>query len=330
MLGVAKTETVLFLSFLPALFQQGFQASVMMVADLSSEASRVKAIGRLSLFYGAGALIGPILGGYTSKNFSDRTTVILSSIISGIFALMLLLNNTSHNSKKKSLERKSVFSASEVVRLARYPRVAGLLLLCLVYSFSGAMLSSMLSEFLRADFNMPVETTGLVLSYIEFIRMISQGLVVGAMCDYLTEQHAMMACLLVSVASFAGLVFASDATHVVVLLLPLTVSGMTGTIISGMLTRLVPHDDTGGVIGLNMAMMSLAWIFAPIAAEHLNATGGFKMVCGASCVAAVGACAVARLTFAADADCQHSASYSIIPDGKSVVAPLPEGSSATN
>jgi MFS family permease len=163
----------------------------------------------------------------------------------------------------------------------------------------------MLSELLRADFNMPVETTGLVLSYIEFIRMISQGLVVGAMCDYLTEQHAMMACLLVSVASFAGLVFASDATHVVVLLLPLTVSGMTSTIISSMLTRLVPHDDTGGVIGLNMAMVSLAWIFAPIAAEHLNATGGFKIVCGASCVAAVGACAVARLTFAADADWQH-------------------------
>jgi MFS family permease len=296
-LACAQSESVVFLSFIPTIFQQGYQASMMIVANQSSEESRIKAIGRLSLFYGAGALIGPMFGGYLSQAVGDRQTILVGSVLSLSIAVLLLCpQNENLLRKQRAIDTveqppASIFSCSELLRLLRYPNVKKLLLLKFLYSFGTGLLGGMLSQFLMTDFGLAEAKTGEILSYIEVIRMIGSGILVGLLVDFLSDAYAAMLCLVVTFGSLALLSFASSPTQLMVLLLPLQASGMVATIISGMQSRLVPDEDTGGVLGLDMAAMSLSWTVLPSIAGWLNKAGGFQLVCRVSAVTSLVACA---------------------------------------
>ena len=288
-LASSTSELVIFLSFVPTLFQQGFQASVMIVANASSEEARITAIGRLSLFYGSGALIGPLMGGYLSQTLLDRGTLLLCGALSFLVAGLLLCFGFSENAPETQSmasakrEPTSILSLSELLRLTSYANVKQLLVLKFVQSCGRGLLDAMLSQFLMSDFNFQQKDTGLVLSYLEVIRMISSGVLVGIFCKYLGDESATAICLAVCAVSLAVLSFTASTTWLMImLLLPFTASGMVATIIQGVQSKMVPSTDTGGIIGLDMATSSIAGIIAPLIGAWLNQAGGFSLVCAVS------------------------------------------------
>eukprot|EP01137_Pigoraptor_chileana_P000757 Opistho-2@37428 len=81
LLGMATTVPMLFLSRMPSLLQHCMQASQAAVADLSDRHTRAKLIGRLTLSYGVGMVLGPLIGGLLSEVYGPSFVATVGGVL---------------------------------------------------------------------------------------------------------------------------------------------------------------------------------------------------------------------------------------------------------
>mmetsp|Transcript_33752 Transcript_33752/g.65189 ORF Transcript_33752/g.65189 Transcript_33752/m.65189 type:complete len:476 (+) Transcript_33752:72-1499(+) len=280
MMSFASTKTVLFASEIPGLLQHGMQGSNMLIANMSNDRDRIKALGRLGFSYGLGATVGPLVVAQMHRVVEciNRALTPLSKLIcgrgfeiwSGEAAMLWFCNNPSlkatmpictlgrmcvasttlmitlvmivvpsknrqgqERAEEKKLLKKqgtakklrNVFSLTELLRLQRYKYVRRLLLAKFGILFPSALFMAMFAQFCVAEFHFTPERTGRLLSYVPFVRMVGQGLLVNPLVRHFPEAFVIrMSCFVVAF----SMVLVGNATtelDLYLTLLPLNLGG---------------------------------------------------------------------------------------------------------
>jgi len=159
LMSVAHSLPVLFLSRLPALVQHAMLCAQAAIADLSSTESRATAMGRLTLSYGVGMVIGSPLGGYLSKHagyhFAAAVAAALSAAVVALDVLLLPAPAAKKGAKanKKDGDDDGL-DLAKIGATLRVPAVRDLVLFSVLAGLGVSMFRAMFSLF-AAD--QPVE-----------------------------------------------------------------------------------------------------------------------------------------------------------------------------
>ena len=234
----AQTQLVLFLSVLPAAFQQLFQASAGVVTGYSAKRQRIRALGRLWLGYGAGAVLGPLTAGALAAELGPRNTIWMSCAASAGSAVLIcavmhsaadcgpqsacaaLCADGSSASPEQDEpgaaaepegDPGSLLSVEQVCRLLELPGAGVLLLVKALFAFSRGMVLGLLPQLAVSAFDTQADGLGWLLGYNELVAMVARGLVLSCLDEVFPPQVLVAGSMAACAVSLAVLAFATTA-----------------------------------------------------------------------------------------------------------------------
>ncbi|XP_041472765.1 solute carrier family 22 member 18-like [Lytechinus variegatus] len=281
-LGVASSSMMIFVSRIPSLFLHAYQGTQMVISDLSDESGRTEALGRVSMCYSIGIVVGPLIGGWISVYMSEQSAAAVACIgscISLALTLFFIPSNTkppqSSTSKDKSSD--SVFSIKNFTHLMRSsPGAAFFLSVNLLAGLPGAIFSSMFALIVIDKFQLTADENGYFLSFQGIVSIVVQGMVIGRLTKKYSEMKLLRASAVLLAASYMSLCLVQDIWQLAAVLLPMTCGNcITTTVITSVLTKAVPSSESGTILGLTHAGTSLLGTLAPIIGAELLTNLGF-------------------------------------------------------
>lgn len=278
-LGIADTFFWLFLSRLPSVFMHAMQGGQMIVTDLGEEGQRADALGKLGLSYGVGMVIGPFLGGLVTKFFSEQAAAFVACIgsVLSIGVVWVFVPQRTKKSQGKESSGSAVFSLKKILALVTAPGAGFLLFIRMLAGLPIGVFQSMFSVFAMETFKLPAEQNGYLLSYVGVLTMIVQGLGVGVLTKKFSENDILKWSSFLLVWSYLALAFVTDVFQLCVVMAPLVVGlASSNIVVSSALTKTVSDQDTGAMLGLNMAVNSLIRTISPTVGGFLLKSYGFQ------------------------------------------------------
>jgi len=273
--------TLLFLSRLPTLVMHAMQAAQAFVTDLSVPETRAASLGRLSLSYGIGMIVGAPLGGFLSRSLGYSAVATVGGLILACMAPInwACLTNTRVASSNEGKDSKGL-SMSRVFGLLREGRnVREMMIFQLLLGLAFAVYHSMFSVTAAERFGMRAEDLGLLHSFSGILSVLINTFVVGWVTQRFSQFVVLTSCALTLSASMLASTQATTGTHVLALVVPMSLaSAIMYTVMTAALTKMVADADTGTVIGLTHASRSLCGILSPTLGGYLYTTYGAASV----------------------------------------------------
>jgi DHA1 family tetracycline resistance protein-like MFS transporter len=146
------------------------------------------------------------------------------------------------------------FTLGALLRALRRPVVGSLLHLRFFYGLAFSLFQSIFSLYAQA-IGLTSDTTGYVLAYVGLLSVIVQGGLIGLLTNRFRENSLIITGLWVMGLSFIGWALTRNLWTLLIVLLPLAVSGgVLNTVIQSALTKSVARDELGGTLGLAGAL----------------------------------------------------------------------------
>lgn len=240
LLYCSTSVPLLFLSQLPGVFMAAMHSSQAYITLISSEQDRAKKLGRLSLSYGIGFMLGPIVGGGLSKMISYAQIAFIAAIGSILLNVVLLIllpsvhsqttdqetttaahssqeqqemNNTTSSSNANKENKLPVSKYAEFTRLLHIPSIRSLLLLKFFLSLPLSTYRSSFSLIAQNEFSLDAQQLGFVLSFVGGATIIVNSFVIGELIKRFPENKIINGSILACIISFAALSIISSVPH---------------------------------------------------------------------------------------------------------------------
>lgn len=285
----AQSRPSLFLAMMPLTLAHGFQASGQIAVQCSEPEQRSVAMGRISGSYGLGFFTGTLVTAYAARLLSPRqiawgAVALEASVLSTVLAL--------YPSGEYSVEEPK--PAASFWEILQRPHVWSLVLSKLSTSAAGGMLLCMITQFAMDPFNFSTAQTSVLMAYVSGMQLLSQTFVVphlghlGPKALRLSSAGALLVPLLGLWAS------GSSALGYCVWMGPLAASGYGGnTALGSLMSCLAPESESGSMVALGLAPLSLGFMLAPIMSSWVYQHFGFQAV--PAVAAAMLCCATAAI-----------------------------------
>jgi len=276
--GLATSLPLLFLSRIPSVFLHVMQGSQMVVTALSSPHQRTAALARLGFSYGVGMVVGPSLGGLVTAAWGEHAAAWLAAGGAAL-SLCIVVYWVPEVPRERRDQGESVLNLKKIGALVLIPRARNLLLLKTICGIPIGVLQSMFSLIAMDQFSLPPEQTGLLLSYIGGLSMLMQGIGIQAATSRFTDSQLLKMSGLSLVLSFYLLSLLTSLQDFLLLQVPMVCSlTLINSILQASLTQAVPQEQTGTMLGLNMAVNSTIRAFAPTLGGMMMASWGFSSI----------------------------------------------------
>ncbi|KAM4846076.1 solute carrier family 22 member 18 isoform 2-T3 [Thomomys bottae] len=223
---------LLFASRLPAVFMHSMPAAQMVVTDLTAPSERPEALGRLGLCFGVGVILGSLLGGTLSTAFGILCPTIVA-LVANLLGVVLSLTYIPSTTKEAQGPPPGLFMI---------------------------MFSIISMDF----FQLEAAQTGYLMSFFGVLQMVVQGLVIGRLSRYFSEDALLRASVLVFTMVGLGMVLMSSVFHYCLLMPGLVFSLCTLNVVTdSMLTKSVSAADTGTMLGISASVQPLTRTVGP-------------------------------------------------------------------
>jgi MFS family permease len=266
LLASANSLTIVFLArIIDGLTSGNISVAHAYAAEHSAPSTRSQALGTTSGAIGTGLLVGPILSGLLVQ-FGDRAPIwaaALLSLISIIATIGLLPPD------KPESEVLDIHPAPERDLLAT-PSARILLSLLILFFSVNSMFLSQIALFLSARFSWQghpfgARELGAVFAYSGFINILVQGLLITRTSRFASDGTTVVIAFAGMGMGFLGIAIVGRIS-LLALSLTLIILGtmLIRTTLIAELSRSVPLNRQGMIMGLNQSLMSGANIIAPI------------------------------------------------------------------
>eukprot|EP01006_Ploeotia_vitrea_P047176 TRINITY_DN67102_c3_g1_i1.p1 TRINITY_DN67102_c3_g1~~TRINITY_DN67102_c3_g1_i1.p1 ORF type:complete len:412 (-),score=178.50 TRINITY_DN67102_c3_g1_i1:47-1282(-) len=296
LLGLSTTMPMLFASRLPTLGMHAFHAAQACITQLTTADARAASLGRLSLSYGIGLITGPAMGGFVSARLGYNLTGVIASVVSfaTVAATYVMLpsslvgggasGSSSSSSPSKSPSSSSSSSTSEgglrvVLRFFKRPMIRNLLLIKLMGAMGVSIFRSNFSTTAMDKFHLDAQQNGYVMSFVGFLGMGVNTLLVGVVTSKYPEEVIIRSSLLVLSLSFMHMSMSTTIWWLLCSIAPMTMAGtLTGTVVTSSLTKLVTKAEAGTVLGLDMGINALTGVMSPAIGGYIYQNYGFSFI----------------------------------------------------
>ncbi|CAE7609939.1 SLC22A18 [Symbiodinium natans] len=309
----ATSKHQLMAAMLPLAMAHGFQASSQIAVTSSTPETRAVAMGRISMTYGAGFFAGTLVTSAAARRLSTRQIAWAAVFLeAGAIAVVAMLYPPDEGAGSQTTD---TAGERDFRQLLRRPQVVPLLLSKLANATSGGMLLCMINQFAMDPFSFSASQTSLLMAYVSGVQLLSQGCLVPLLAR-LSPKSLRLASSSALALPLVGLAaFGTSPAAYVFWLGPLTsaVHG-GGTAMGSMLSCLAPDSESGAMVALSMAPLSLGFLLSPLLASWVYQHFGFRMVPAVACggllamTALVELCAEAEIPEAEGCESEATAS----------------------
>lgn len=280
LLGLANSIAMLFAArLLAGITAANISVAQAYISDVTDPADRSKGLGMLGAAFGLGFIIGPALGGALST-FGYAVPAFLSAVLGAINLLLVFLWLPESLSVERRMEllqqgTRKTLSIGDMFQALRLPNVGPLLQTRLWYGLSFALLQTIFSLYTLTRFGLGAQQTGLLLAEVGVISVITQGVIVGRLTSRFTEPQLIFATTIIQAFTLLGWALAPSVVVLALILIPMAfASGVLNTVINSAISKSVPPDEVGGILGLSASLEAGTRVIAPTLGGLMLGLGG--------------------------------------------------------
>jgi len=272
LLGFAKSIPILFLARLVDGISGGnvstAQASI---ADITDKKDRAAGMGILGAAIGLGFILGPALGGYFSK-FGYSVPAFLAAIISLISFLLtyFFLPETRIVSTNIAAKKRNSFSIKGVFSVFSHPLVGELSILNFLITFAFTLMQGVFALYSQHTLKLTVAQNGILFAYLGIIGISIQLIFLKKITSLIKEKTLIITGLLMLSLSLTLIALSTSLPLLFVAVTLMAIGNSTlGPTITASVSKSLPPDEQGNIMGIFQSLGSLARLFAPVIGTFL-------------------------------------------------------------
>ena len=214
-----------------------------------------------------GFILGPASGGFLSQwGYAVPAFVSAGFSLINLFMISFLLPESLPKEKRvhnlSAAKRKHPLNG--LANAFTKPIAGPILSSIIVFSLSMAMFESVFSLFAKQRLELSAQATGFILAYVGVLVAGIQGGGIGALTKRFPEHVLVRFALITLTLSYVGWALSPNVAVLMVVLVPLSLSsGILSTLLRSSLSKAVPTNETGEIMGISAAMESITRIVAP-------------------------------------------------------------------
>lgn len=246
--------------------------------DITTDATRPKALGLLGSAFGMGFILGPAIGGLLAGGNADDGSslgrVAMGAAVLSLVACVLTLLRLPESLPPEKRRQKHTKRAGVGVFLAR-PALRGLLLATVIVVAAVALFQSTMALYGAERLDIGPRTLGWVYAFVGVISVSVQAGIIGKLTTRFGPQRLTRAGAVLIAIGMAGIPLAPALSW---LLVTLAIFGVGSALFNPSMSGLVagsaePHER-GGVLGAYQAAASLGRVIGPMAASGVAQVAG--------------------------------------------------------
>jgi len=243
------------------------------MADISAPGQRTKNFGLIGAAFGAGFVIGPLLGGLLAE-YGTRAPLWAAAILAGgnaVFGWVVLKETiTAENSRPFSLQRANPFGALK--HLGKLPGVHKLLLIYFLYMMAFAVYPSVWSYFGQERFEWTPAIIGYSLGLFGLAMALVQAGGIRLALRWFGERGTVVAGHVFAICAYFALATVTSGALALILTPLAALAGVIPPALQGIMSQRVADNAQGELQGALTSASSLAMIISPLVMTATFAT----------------------------------------------------------
>jgi DHA1 family tetracycline resistance protein-like MFS transporter len=266
--GFAGSLTVLFASrIIDGISGGNISTAQAVIADITDESDRTKGMGIIGAAFGLGFICGPGIAALLIDvaRWLPGVAAAVTSATAFVLVIFLLpetLRRDSSRARSHPLSRRNLATVLSV------PLAGACLAAVFLVIFAFSNFETTFAQLLRLRFDLRMSTVGWVFVYAGVVGAVVQGGLVGRLARRFGEGRLIVVGALLAALAGGLLPFVGSMPRLVAVLAILALGhGMIMPSLSSMVSKLVPSEEVGGLMGVYQGVSSLARICGPFWAE---------------------------------------------------------------
>ncbi|XP_035659326.1 solute carrier family 22 member 18-like [Branchiostoma floridae] len=252
----------------------------MVVSDVTDDESRAAALGLLGLSLITGIVLGSLFGGMVTEKYSPSTSFLVAAMLSVLSMVVVWFTIPAQTKQKKKDDKpkpkQGVFDVNELRRLLSVPNVARLLGTKFFLLMSVMVIQGILPVILTDIFELGAQDTGIFFMTAGIIGAFFQVVAVGPLSKRFTDKSLIILSSLLIAVSGILMAKATTISHMYIGFAPHVFGNvMFDVVINSALSKAVPQEDTGAIMGFTGTVYHLSMVLSPLLSALLLENVGF-------------------------------------------------------
>lgn len=240
------------------------------IADISSPEKKAQNFGLIGAAFGLGFILGPVIGGYLGQ-FGSRVPFFAAALFTAINLVygFFILPESLNKDKRRKFDLRRANPIGTLLSLKKYPLITGLLVCIVLFNIAQHSTHSTWTFFTIEKFGWTEKLVGYSLGFIGLLAAIVQGGLIRIIIPkfgninsvYFGMFFYIIGLFLFSIANKGWMVFAFA--------IPLSLGGISGPALQGIMTNKISDDEQGEFQGGMTSLVSLTAIVGPILMTNL-------------------------------------------------------------
>ncbi len=235
------------------------------IADVTPPEQRAAKFGLLGAAFGAGFVVGPALGGVLG-DISPRLPFWVAagfSLTNGLYGLFVLPESLRRELRMPFSWRKA--NPIGALKLLRsHPELWGFTWVTFLSNLAHAALPSVAVLYMSYRYNWDTKAVGLLLAGVGVCQIIVQGFLVGRVVKALGERQTIIVGLVCGAAGFTIQAMAPNGAIYSTGVIFMSLWGLMGPALQGLMTRLVTPSEQGQLQGANSSVLGISTLIGPL------------------------------------------------------------------
>ena len=235
------------------------------IADVTPAEGRAARFGMLGAAFGAGFVVGPALGGFFGE-IDPRLPFWVAagfSLVNALYGLFVLPESLPREKRSPFAWRKA--NPLGALKLLRsHHELWGLACVSFLSNLAHVALPTLAVLYMSYRYDWNTRSVGFLLAGVGVCSIIVQGVLVGRVVKALGEQRTMLAGLACAALGFALQGLAPTGAMYVAGIIVMSLWGLTGPALQGLMTRLVSPTEQGQLQGANSSINGVSNLIGPM------------------------------------------------------------------
>ena len=240
------------------------------IADISTPEKKAQNFGLIGAAFGLGFILGPVIGGYLGQ-FGSRVPFIAAAaftLINLVYGYFILPESLDKKNRRK-FDIKRANPIGTLMSLKRYPVISGLLICIVLFNIAQHATHSTWTFFTIEKFDWSEKLVGYSLGFIGLLAAIVQGGLIRVIIPKLGNIKSVYFGMIFYIIGLSLFSFAEEEWMVFAFAIPLSLGGISGPALQGIMTNKIPDDEQGEFQGGMTSLVSLTAIIGPLLMTNL-------------------------------------------------------------
>lgn len=243
------------------------------IADMSAPEDRAAGFGLSGAAFGVGFILGPLMGGFLAE-YGTRAPFWAAAVLAGGNAVLgwIVLKETVTADNRRPFDWRRANPLGTLRHLAKLPQIRWLIVVYFLYQLAFAAYPSVWAYFGVERFGWTPAVIGMSLAIFGIAMVVVQAGLIRVALRWWGERRTVIAGHICAIVSYILLSFITSGTVALILTPLASLGGIILPALQGVMSRNIPANAQGELLGALSSASALAMIIAPLTMTAVFAT----------------------------------------------------------